>query len=734
MKEKRTILMATMGLEIGGAETHIVELSKELKRRGYDVIVVSNGGVYEKELEEAGIRCLWAPMHRRAPVPMLQSLLRLRKIIKEEQPDMVHAHARIPGFLCGILHKVMKFPFVTTAHWVFDTGGALRFLTNWGQRTIAVSDDIKTYLWDNYQIPGENVTVTINGIDTDKFSPEISGGKVRKELGIPSDALCLASVSRLDDSRAFAARCLIDIAPRLAQAHPGLHLIIAGSGDVYDELKAKADAVNRQVGYEMLHLPGARTDINEIVAAGDVFVGVSRAALEAMAGGKAVIIAGNEGYHGIFTPDKLEEAMLGNFCCRGLPMCDPDTLYTDVTTLLSSGKSSWAQQGAYNRQVIFDHYSVARMAEDALFVYRQVWRKKSAVISGYYGYNNLGDDAILLSIRRRLSELSEDVELTALSNSPGNTRAEYGVNAVQRFNLLQVRKAIKHADLLISGGGSLLQDRTSTRSILYYLFVIRTAVHYQKPVMLYANGIGPVTKPKNRRRVRDVVSLVDRITLRDGDSLNELENMGVRHEHMTVTADPVFTLEGITPDTARERLTAVGIPLERPILAVSMRQSGHIRDSVGELARFCDEAAKTHTILFIVMQTPDDGAVTEEIRRKMTAQSYTFASPGEPETMMGVIGLCDAVFSMRLHTVIFAAKQRVPVMGLVYDPKVQSYLDLLEMPPCGTTEDFSAEEAARVFADLMANRSTHAARLEEIAQRLETAARENEAVLEQLLS
>ena len=733
MSEKRTILMATMGMDIGGAETHIVELSKELNRRGYRVIVASNGGVYVPELEQAGIECVSVPMNRRSPWPMLQSLVKMRRLIKKERPDVVHAHARIPGFLCGILHKFMHFPFVTTAHWVFDTGGILGKLTNWGERTIAVSDDIKAYLWDNYGIPGEHVTVTINGIDTEKFSPTVSGAGVRRELNIPPDAVCVSSVSRLDDSRAFAARCLIDIAPQLAQRFPGLHLLIAGGGDVYDELKAKADAVNAQVGYEMLHLPGARTDINEIVAAGDVFVGVSRAALEAMAGGKAVIIAGNEGYHGIFGPEKLDEAMLGNFCCRGLPACTPEGLLADLTELLQSGPAAWAAQGAYNRQVIFDHYSVARMAEDALTAYRQVWRKKTAVISGYYGYHNLGDDAILLSIRRRLAELSNDVELVALSNAPDSTLAEYDVKAVQRFQPMQVRKAIKNADLLISGGGSLLQDRTSTRSLMYYLTVIRMALHYQKPVMLYANGIGPVSKSKNRRRVQAVVSKVDCITLRDTDSLQELEQMGVGSDAMTVTADPVFTLNGISPDAAREILTAAGIPTDRPILAVSMRQSGKIEQAVPELARFCDEAAKTHTVLFILMQTPADSAVTEQIRSRMSAPSYVLETPGKPETMMGVIGLCNLVFSMRLHTVIFAAKQRVPVMGLVYDPKVASYLDLLHMPAVGTPETFRADDALRTFTDLADHQAEYAARLDVIARNLEQAAQENDRQLAALL-
>lgn len=63
--KKYKILMALMGLEIGGAETHVVELSKELKKQGYDIIVASNGGVYEKELAEAGIRHYHVPLNQR---------------------------------------------------------------------------------------------------------------------------------------------------------------------------------------------------------------------------------------------------------------------------------------------------------------------------------------------------------------------------------------------------------------------------------------------------------------------------------------------------------------------------------------------------------------------------------------------------------------------------------------------------------------------------------------------
>ncbi len=101
MEQNCKILMATMGLDIGGAETHIVELAKELKKRGYDVIIASNGGVYVPEVEAAGIRHYCVPMNRRKVFAIWKSYRLMKQIIEKERTDIVHAHARIHGFICG---------------------------------------------------------------------------------------------------------------------------------------------------------------------------------------------------------------------------------------------------------------------------------------------------------------------------------------------------------------------------------------------------------------------------------------------------------------------------------------------------------------------------------------------------------------------------------------------------------------------------------------------------------
>ena len=114
-----------------------------------------------------------------------------------------------------------------------------------------------------------------------------------------------------------------------------MQLLIAGGGDAFDAIKAKADAANAAAGENYIAMTGARTDINEIVAAGDLFVGVSRAALEAMAAEKPVIVAGNEGYIGLFGADKLALAQSNNFCCRGCPESTEELLYVDIVDCMN---------------------------------------------------------------------------------------------------------------------------------------------------------------------------------------------------------------------------------------------------------------------------------------------------------------------------------------------------------------------------------------------------------------
>lgn len=730
------IMMTTMGLDIGGAETHIVELSKELKRQGHDVLISSNGGVYVPEIEAEGIRHFCVPLNKRSITSMVKSYFMLRRIIKKEKPDIVHAHARIPAFLCAILKRKLNFPFVTTAHWVFDTSGGLKYLTNWGQKTIAVSEDIKEYLIQNYGIHKSDIYVTINGIDTDRFSPKASGSSVASEFGLDSNRPIISYVSRLDEDRALVARQLIDIAPELDQRLPGIQILIAGGGDVFDELNKKSDKMNLAAGRRLITMTGPRTDINEIISAGDLFIGVSRAALEAMSAGKPVIVAGNEGYLGLFSSDNFTLAQESNFCCRGCTASTGLLLLHDITHSLTEMSAEKRKAlGLYGRSVIMEHYSVSKMTEDCLLAYEAVRKKRyKIVMSGYYGFNNSGDEAILHSIHRNIELSDVDASITVLSNDPVDTKRRYGYNAVHRFSLPSVLKAIRNCDVLISGGGSLLQDRTSTRSILYYLFIIRTAEFMGKKVMLYANGIGPVTKRSNRRRVRKAVEKADLVTLRDHSSARELRDMGVQRE-LFVTADPVFTLNSVPPEQAAEIMRKTGVPTDKPFVGVSIRNWSCMEDFCKKTAVLCDTIYENYdcNIVFIVMQSPNDIEISRSVQDLMCHPSYILDGQYSAEELMGMIGAADFVLAMRLHTLIFAARMKVPAIGLVYDPKIEYYLETLSMPSIGRVENYDLQTALSVIQQVAENKPHYVSILDVKTTALEYAAHQDELYLKKLL-
>ena len=369
MKTGLKILMALMKFDIGGAETHVVELAKELKRRGYEIVIASNGGAYVSEVEEFGIKHYKVPLQNKNPLNVLSSFKTLKKIIIDENIELVHSHARIPSFILGKLKSKMGFPFVTSAHWVFSTKYGLKYITDWGEKTVAVSNDIKKYLMDNYNVPENDIYVTINGIDLSKFSPDTDCSKIRDEFGISEDDFCIVGISRMDKDRSLASKQLIEIAPTLKNHIPNLKVIIVGGGNDEEEARSLAAEANIKCGSQTVILTGPRTDINKLVAISDLFVGVSRAALEAMAAGKNTIVAGNEGYIGLFDEDKLQVGIETNFCCRECESTTKQLIYDDILKFINKNDEEKSRMSKYCRDTIFKYYSVKKMADDYIKAY-----------------------------------------------------------------------------------------------------------------------------------------------------------------------------------------------------------------------------------------------------------------------------------------------------------------------------------------------------------------------------
>ncbi len=675
------ILMVTMSLGIGGAETHILELTRELIRRGHSVTVASSGGIFVPAFLEAGARHIDVPLHTKRPDALAKAYRTLSKNIRRESYDVIHAHARIPGFIASFLAKQHDIPMVTTFHGTFNPVWYWRMLTRVGERTLAVSEDIKEYLMHYYGTPEEKIGLTVNGIDTAQFDTADPGvrAEVEQELSLPAGHRIMA-VTRLDQASAAHIFPLIEAMPAVLSHHPDAVLAVVGGGDAIESVRAEAEKMNRQLGEEKITVTGPRSDISRILAAADSFVGVSRAAMEAMACRIPVVLSGAQGHLGVFVPAMEAEAVETNFCCRTRDPADTRTMAHAVISLLALSDGERQEMGEYGRALVGRLYSVGRMAGDAEELYRRAlrehkYRRADVVISGYYGFCNAGDDALLSHIADGLR--ARGIRRIAALSKRGSDPAD-GVRAVSRFHVFSVFHTIRKAKLLISGGGSLLQDATSTKSLWYYTTVIRAAKRAGVPVMILANGIGPIRKPSNRRRAAEAVRLADYVSVRENASARELTDMGIPEEKIRVTADPVYRSAG-----------SAGVPMpstDNGTLVLSLRETADGRDSAGiedTAVQALTEICRSHSLTAVIL--PMQPSYDREICARAAARlaesgvEVTLAGDADREEMQKILRQARVVVGMRLHSLIFATAAGVPSLALSYDPKLDALMEYLGM-------------------------------------------------------
>lgn len=363
MNKGNTVLMCLMKMDIGGAETHVVVLSHHLVQLGYRVIVASNGGVFEKQLADYGVNHYRVPLHNSKPLSIIRSLQGLHRIMARENVDIVHAHARIPALLVSLLGVPQGAHFLTTAHSNFQ---GLSWLSRWGEKTIAVSDDIKDYLINYFKVAPEKIVVIPNGIDTDKFHPA-----VRSQAGTGQTKITM--VSRLDGTLATVATDVIAAAEKLYKLHPGLQLQIVGDGDNIDAVREKARELNEEAGRALVTLTGARSDVDRLIAGSDLVVGVSRVALEAMASAKPVVLTGPQGFGGLIEQANIKEFQKDNFTCRTSGQYSSVENMAAALTRFFSKSMEWRTEiGNASRKLVQDEYDSLVMAKQVARVYEEL--------------------------------------------------------------------------------------------------------------------------------------------------------------------------------------------------------------------------------------------------------------------------------------------------------------------------------------------------------------------------
>lgn len=326
------------------------------------------------------------------------------------------------------------------------------------------------------------------------------------------------------------------------------------------------------------------------------------------------------------------------------------------------------------------------------------------VISGYYGFSNAGDEAMLTAIIKSLRSTEKNVELTVISGNPEATAARHKVASIHRFNLLEIIPALQGCDLLLSGGGSLLQDVTSKRSLLYYLSVIELANLMGKRVMLFAQGIGPINSGFLRKLTKYVCSRADLITVRDRDSLYELRRLNVPDKKVQLTADAVLTLPQEAKEQGRELLDSFNIPADKLLLGVSVRKWQEDDAYLLELAKAADLLAAqldAHIVL-LPLQYPVDVEACQRLRGFMDHEERaTVLMTGcDTEQFLSLMGNFDLLIGMRLHALIFAAVMEVPFVAVSYDPKIDGFVKDIDGISAGKVESLQAAQV--VAASLQA--------------------------------
>lgn len=344
---------------------------------------------------------------------------------------------------------------------------------------------------------------------------------------------------------------------------------------------------------------------------------------------------------------------------------------------------------------------------------------KQIVLSGYYGFDNIGDEAVLFSIVSLIKKEIPAANIVVLSNNPEKTKATYNVESINRWDLKQVAKVIKASDLLISGGGSLLQDVTSSKTIPYYLGIVKIAQFYKKKVVFYSQGIGPVNKGFSKTLIKMIVNKVDAIFVREPASKALLEEIGVK-QPVEVSIDPVIGI-----NLGREVATR-GTKVQKPSVGVYIRpwqNEAHdenlLQSMTPVLGKLVSEGYKVY---LIPMHYEQDREIAFKLKDKLIGGKLAAKEEVEVvdkmlsiEEVLDYTSSFDMIIGMRLHSLIMAAAEKVPMVALSYDPKVTAFMkEINQVSYCLDSDKVTAESFSREVERLLEHKEKQKQELIEV--------------------
>lgn len=294
--------------------------------------------------------------------------------------------------------------------------------------------------------------------------------------------------------------------------------------------------------------------------------------------------------------------------------------------------------------------------------------KMRVLLSGYYGKGNGGDEALLATL---LQMLPEHVTPVVLSGNPQETQQRYHVEVGDRMAPLSVIQALRSSDAFIWGGGSLIQDATSSISPFYYGSLMALAQKMKLKTVAWAQGIGPLKRSLTRSLARNTYSNCTKVSVRDRASAALLSDWQIP---FILAPDPVWALES-KPVPGLWDLPA-------PRVAVTLRSHPQLTQTrLANLTRaLVDFQKATQTfILLLPFQKSEDLSIAETIQPQLADVSKIMCLE-DPQLLKGVYRGVEMAIGMRLHSLIMAASEGCRCFALSYDPKVNRLMEDLDMP------------------------------------------------------
>ncbi len=675
------------GGDSGGAKTHIHSLLSNISSRADILLVCFMEGPFAQEARALGI-----PTTVFAGSNIFRTLAQLTRLIREGNFDIIHCHGARGNLMGALLKGRVKLPVVTTVHSDYRLdylGRPLGRLTYGTINTIAlrcldyrigVSDAMVDLLIDR-GFDTNSLFSIYNGLDFTPRVPAMDRAAYLKSLGLDWDDECVivGITARLNPVKDIPT--LIKAFARAHRDHPQLRLLIAGDGEELSDLTALADqlGVSEEVCFagwvsdvdSFYHA----IDINTLTSLSETF---SYSITEGARAGLPTVCSRVGGL-----PYLIEHGVTGFLFEPG----DVEALAGHLSTLADNSELR-AQLGRRLYNKAKSQYSIETTLDKQMEIYETILRRQrrpkgryGAAICGAYGKGNAGDDAILEAIVRELRGIDPDLPIWVLSRSPKETRRHYRINAIYTFRLLKFFRRLGKTQLYINGGGSLMQDVTSRRSLWFYLLTITMAHLRKNKVLMYGCGIGPIQYPSNRRLCSRVLQKnVDAITLRDVNSQDELADMGITNPEIILSADPTVILPAAPKEVTDALLANYGLDPAGDYICFTLRTWPGFEEKAAAFAQAARYAYERHglTPVFLPIEARLDNVAAGKVTKGLAdVPHFVIPQSASSYHTIGLFARMRAVVSMRLHALVFAAGQGVPLVGVVYDQKISSFLDYI---------------------------------------------------------